>query len=331
MQKLLALLIVGLFATAIVLPNLKNQQTTDVAQSSTSLDNNEIPSWVLENFREWKARHNRQYENAEVELYRLAVYYSNIIYIQMENARQSEYVLGETQFTDLTQEEFASQYLIKFPETYQRPENQDTEEYQVPNGEINWATKGVTGNILNQGSCGSCWAFSATETVQSYWAINKGSLPYLSEQQLVDCSTSYGNEGCNGGWPYQALDYVKANGLTTSTAYPYTGRDGTCKVQGGSYKINEVIQSAGCNTLVSNINTQPTSVCVDATNWSFYRSGVFSLCGTNINHAVLAVGYDASGNWIIQNSWGKSWGQNGLIYLKSGNTCAVCDVLANVA
>jgi C1A family cysteine protease len=296
---------------------------------STSNVEAEIPAWVMENFRQWKSRNNRVYDSVEVELYRMAIYYSNFIYIQMENSRQSEYVLGENQFMDLAQDEWAAQYLSQFPVDNEVALSEDYEEYQVPNAAKNWITEGKVGPILNQGSCGSCWAFSATETVQSYYAINKGELPSLSEQQLVDCSGSYGNEGCNGGWPHWALAYVKQYGITTSAAYPYTGRDGTCKVQGGAYKIADYTQTAGCSTLTANINTQPTSVCVDASNWSFYKSGTFSNCAKNINHAVLAVGYDANGNWIIQNSWGNTWGTNGLITLKAGDTCAVCQVLAN--
>jgi C1A family cysteine protease len=192
----------------------------------------EIPAWVVENFRQWKSRHNRVYESAEVEIYRMAVFYSNFIYIQMENARQSDFELGENQFMDLTQDEWAAKYLAVFPQDYKYPTSEkDVEDYTVPNAEFSWLSEGVTGPILNQGSCGSCWAFSATETVQSFFAIKDGgAVPLLSEQQLVDCTTTYGNEGCNGGWPSYGLEYVKDYGQTTSSAYPYTGRDGTCKV-----------------------------------------------------------------------------------------------------
>lgn len=291
----------------------------------------EIPAWVLDNFAQWKARHNKAYESIEVEIYRMAVYYQNFLHIEMENARQSEYQLGENQFMDMTQEEFAAKYLTLKPENYEFPEYPGDEEYTIPNGPVDWQQKGVVGPVLNQGSCGSCWAFSATETVQSFFGIKTGTVPQLSEQQLVDCTTSYGNQGCNGGWPSYALNYVKQRGITTTSAYPYTGRDGTCKIQGGSYKISQVITSSGCSKLTSNLQTQPTSVCVDASNWSFYRSGVFSNCAKNINHAVLAIGYDTNGNWVIRNSWGQSWGTSGNIILKSGDTCAVCQVLANVA
>jgi C1A family cysteine protease len=331
MSKALALLAVGLLTVAFVFPQIAERLPAGVTNSALQMSNveNEIPSWIAENFKQWKMTHNKAYESLEVELYRMAVYYSNFIYIEMENARQSEYELGANAFMDLTQEEFTSRYLSFVPEDYEYPTQTEDFEYVPTNGVKNWITEGKVGPVLNQGSCGSCWAYSAAETVQSFWSISKGSLPSLSEQQLVDCTGSYGNQGCNGGWPSYALNYVKASGITTTAAYPYTGRDGACRTQGGAYKVSQVKTSAGCGALTNNINVQPTSVCVDATNWSFYKSGVFSNCAANINHAVLAVGYDNSGNWIIQNSWGTSWGQQGYMTLKTGDTCAICEYMAN--
>lgn len=83
--------------------------------------------------------------------------------------------------------------------------------------------------MKNQESCGSCYAFSATETVESSYCINTGTLYTLSPQQIVDCSTSYGNNGCNGGWYYSAWAYLETHGQELQSAYPYTGRDGTCE------------------------------------------------------------------------------------------------------
>jgi len=126
-----------------------------------------------------------------------------------------------------------------------------------------------------------------------------------------------------------ALKWIKANGVTTEAAYPYTAKDGTCKTKTGAYKIGSAKQTTGCTSLTADIQTQPTSVAVDATNWSLYKSGVFSNCAKNLNHGVLAVGWDASNNWIIKNSWGTTWGQQGYITLKTGDTCGVCQEANN--
>lgn len=139
----------------------------------------------------------------------------------------------------------------------------------------------------------------------------------------MDCSRPQGNQGCNGGWPSSALTYVKSHGITSEDLYPYIAQDERCKTQGGSYKISGYASFDGCNGLSSGISSHPISVTVDATNWSPYKSGVFSNCRSSINHAVLLVGV-IGGNWKIKNSWGTSWGQAGYIILAGGNTCGVC-------
>ena len=189
-------------------------------------------------------------------------------------------------------------------------------------GDVDWTTQGKVSGVKNQGQCGSCWAFSATGTLES-WALFNGQSTSVSEQQLVDCSRPQGNQGCNGGWPSSALNYVKANGITTASAYPYAAKDQACKTQGGAFKINGYSSYSGCNGLTSGINSHPISVTVDATNWSPYRTGVFNNCGASINHAVLLVGV-VGGSWKIKNSWGTGWGEAGYIRLAGGNTCGVC-------
>ena len=180
----------------------------------------------------------------------------------------------------------------------------------------------MVSGVKNQGQCGSCWAFSATGVMES-WARKKGQSVNLSEQQLVDCSKSYGNHGCNGGWPSSALKYVIAKGIASQSEYPYTARDGSCRKDGGSFRISGQSSASGCSGLQNAIQSGPVSVTVDANNWSSYRSGVFSNCGKSIDHAVLLVGI-VSGNWKIKNSWGTSWGESGYIRLASSNTCGVC-------
>ena len=129
----------------------------------------------------------------------------------------------------------------------------------------------------------------------------------LSEQQLVDCSGKYGNEGCNGGFNYQGLKYVKDNGITDQSSYPYTAKTQTCKMNGGSFKISNVVNVKGCTNVQNAIQSHPIGVSADATNWSRYSSGIFNNCGRNLNHDILLVGYSAS-FYKIKNSWGTSWG-----------------------
>jgi len=209
------------------------------------------------------------------------------------------------------------------------------ERENLQQGVINWTTAGDVGPVNNQGQCGSCWSFSAAESIQSAWAVAGKGLPQLSEEQLVQCSGSFGNEGCNGGWPYQAFEYVMANPLNTFAAYPYTsgaGVTGNCNTAleaKGTYGIStyETV-SASCGSLQTALAQQPLSVCVDAANWSaLYFGGIYpsAECGDQVDHAVLLTGTDGATYWMIQNSWASSWGEAGYIQLQYGNTCAVCD------
>jgi C1A family cysteine protease len=317
-MKSLALLLTALVGAAVFLSQQKLDLQTLQAASPLAI-----------RFEQWKMHMNKFYLSQEHEAYRLSVFADNVAYIEAENARQSEYTLGETFFADFTQEEFASRYL-GYVNADRVEQNFDDEEQAVPNAAFTWQGKGVITPVKNQGSCGSCWAFSTTGTVEGYWAINKGSLPVLSEQQLVDCvGIAFGCLGCNGGQMSGALKYIKTNGVTTEAAYPYKGKDGKCATKGGAYKIGSVKSTAGCTSLTSDIQTQPTSVAVDATNWSLYRSGTFSNCAKNLNHGVLAVGWDSNNNWIIKNSWGPTWGAQGYITLKTGDTCGVCQEMNN--
>ena len=273
-----------------------------------------------DSFEAWKAEYGVNWAPHE-ESYRRLIFQKNLAKIELHNADTTQtYKMGVNQFTPFTTEEFVQTYLSVMPGL--EVPHADFEEAPAI-GDVDWTTKGMVSGVKNQGQCGSCWAFSATGVMESF-SLMKGQSVSLSEQQLVDCSRPQGNQGCNGGWPSSALNYVKANGITTESAYPYAAKDQTCKTQGGSFKIAGQDSFSGCASLQNGINSHPISVAVDATNWSPYKSGVFSNCKTSLNHAVLLVGV-VGGAWKIKNSWGTGWGESGYIRLAgSGNTCGVC-------
>ncbi|DAZ99919.1 TPA: hypothetical protein N0F65_011842 [Lagenidium giganteum] len=163
-------------------------------------------------------------------------------------------------------------------------------------GGVDWKARGCVTGIRNQGQCGSCWAFATAAAIESAMCIKggNGKLPELSEQQITSCDTQ--NGGCGGGVPAYAIDFVKQNGgLCALEAYPYT----------------------------------PVAVAVAAGNnaWKQYKGGVLAGCDTTkLDHAVLAYGY-TNDAWLIKNSWGTSWGEQGYIKLKRGTggdgTCGI--------
>jgi C1A family cysteine protease len=192
---------------------------------------------------------------------------------------------------------------------------------------VDWRVKGAVTPVKNQGMCDAGWAFAATGAIEGHNAINGRGLPSLSEQQLVDCSGSYHNHGCNGGSAIDAFKFVIANkGITSESAYPYRARDGICKAATSVSRITGQAEvQKGVEALQAAVARQPVAAMVDATNWSAYRGGILSNCGTNLNHYVLIVGY-TSEYWIVKNSWGTGWGIGGYIHLKMGNTCGIAEV-----
>merc|ERR1712118_322846 len=170
----------------------------------------------------------------------------------------------------------------------------------------------------DQGQCGSCWAFSTTGGLEGAWEIATGNLVSMSEQQFVDCSKQ--NSGCNGGLMDYAFSWAQSQDIATEDSYAYTARDGTCKSsfttaipQGGVTGYTDVSNSA--DALKKALDSNPVSVAIQADQSVFqqYTGGVItSGCGSNLDHGVLAVGYD--GNTIkVKNSWGSSWGVQGYV------------------
>jgi len=196
---------------------------------------------------------------------------------------------------------------------------------------IDWRDKGAVTPIKNQGQCGSCWAFSTTGSVEGANFIANGKLVSLSEQQLVDCSLSYGNLGCHGGLMDDGFKYTEDYALETESAYPYTGKGGSCayKAALGQVKTKSYVDVTP-NTpaqLQAAVAQQPVSVAIEADKLVFqsYKSGVITStsCGTNLDHGVLVVGYGSQAGqdyWILKNSWGVTWGEKGFFRLARSAT-----------
>jgi C1A family cysteine protease len=193
-----------------------------------------------------------------------------------------------------------------------------------PNADIDWAAKGMVNPPKNSGGSCASWAFQTTPQLETVF-LQKGVNVSLSEQQLIDCSGAYGNQGCNGGWVLNGLAYVRAVGITTEAAYPYVGKSQTCKVQGGPYHITSISSATTCTGIQNGLLNTTIAVVVDATNWSSYKSGIFNNCTVHptLNHGVLLVG-SSSTFWKVQSGWPTSWGEDGFMRIAYGNTCGIC-------
>ena len=209
----------------------------------------------------------------------------------------------------------------------------------IPPFSTDWREKDVITNVKNQGKCGSCWSFSATGSIEAIHAIKTGTLLNISEQQLIDCSVDYGNHGCQGGSMDNAFKYVIDNGLCSEEDYPYQGIEEQCMDCKGIINISDYKDVIPNNEgiLKRVVNQQPVSVAIQANLKSFqlYSSGIYSdpSCGTQLDHGVLIVGYghDMYHNmdyWIVKNSWGPLWGENGYIRIQRNieNSSGLCGI-----
>lgn len=202
---------------------------------------------------------------------------------------------------------------------------------------VDWRAKGAVNPVQNQGQCGSCWAFSATAAMEGEHFIKTGELLKLSEQQFVDCDDH--SQGCNGGLEASAFFYAKYNPQELEKDYQYTAKDGKCKADTSKEVVSATdytnVPPSSDSQLKAAIDAQPTCVAVEAdTDFQYYKSGILNAknCGTNLDHAVTAVGYgsDSDGNqyYIVRNSWGASWGEDGYIRMAAGTDGdGVCGIL----
>jgi len=206
---------------------------------------------------------------------------------------------------------------------------------------VDWVAAGAVTGVKNQGSCGSCWSFSTTGSLEGAYFLKYGTLKSFSEQELVSCDTT--DSGCNGGWMDTAFDWVASNkGLASEADYPYASSSGTapaCKKTGytNDAKVapsshTDVAQSVAA--LQSAVALTPVSIAIQANQPAFqsYTSGVMTgKCGTRLDHGVLAVGYgtwtDGTDYWKVKNSWGSDWGMDGYILIErsSADKCGVLD------
>merc|ERR1711916_256234 len=154
------------------------------------------------------------------------IFATNYAHVQEHNEGDSAYKLGVNQFSDLTESEVKAIYTGAAPPAIEAPYLGTTDEAEELADSVDWTTKGAVTPVKDQGSCGSCWSFSTTGVLEGTNQITTGRLVLLSEQQLVDCDRA--DNGCSGGWPHNALDYISSNGACTESSYPYHASGRTC-------------------------------------------------------------------------------------------------------
>ncbi|XP_049320221.1 procathepsin L-like [Astyanax mexicanus] len=301
-------------------------------------------------FESWKQEHGKSYGSEEEESQRKMSWLTSRKLVLEHNKLAEQglesYTLEMNEFADMEDQEFQDMYtgsLDSMNETETNthcastftPEN---EEDTLPSS-VDWRTAGYVTGVKSQRRCASGWAFSATGALEGQMYRRTRRLIPLSEQQLIDCSGSYGNHGCHGGLAIRAFWYVMHKGLESGHSYPYWARKSrSCYFE--PWKVKATCRGMMClprgnegilKYAVARIG--PISVSVDASRRSFrlYKSGVYydhTCSNHHMNHGVLLIGYGRSGSrsyWLVKNSWGTWWGEHGYIRMSrnKGNQCGI--------
>jgi cathepsin F len=293
-------------------------------------------------FAEFTHKYNKVYSAGEFDL-RFANFKASVARAAAKQAVSPSAQYGITKFSDMSVEEFRSTILMTSvpTKTTTAPVIGATVADPSAPTSFDWRDHNAVTPVKDQGQCGSCWAFSATEAIESAWILKGHATPSsinLAPQQIVDCDTIDGVEGCNGGLTESAYDYiVQAGGQEPAADYPYTAKNGKCKFEATKVaakisKYNPIAKDE--SALPTNLaSIGPLSICLDAAHWQDYKSGVLTnleccpLMKCQMDHCVQLVGYNQTAPtpyWIVRNSWNTDWGVQGYIYLEMDkNTCGI--------
>lgn len=293
-------------------------------------------------FSDYNIKYNKYYKDSDEYNLRQKIFKQNLEKIKKHNSNpNSTWKAAVNHLTDRTSEEInmmkGKNKDVSLPpllKGFLQIRNIDTTIKKFPKN-VDWRRKNVIPKIRDQGSCGSCWSFSAVATIESHLAIQTGQKLDLSEQQLVSCVENPrncgGKGGCNGATEELGFDYITKYGLSLEEHYPYIAKDSQCNkdLENSGVVMAESfvkLPENDYNSLMDALMKYgPVAVSVDASDFEIYDSGIYDglggECGSSVNHAVVAVGFGTDTKtgtdyWIIRNSWGTNWGEKGYMRLK---------------
>ena len=288
---------------------------------------------AFKKFLKFTKKYNKHYSSIQEYMARF-----NIFRQSLKQKSNGLYKKGITQFSDLTENEFRRKYLnlnINILNTLQYTEVQHTISGEAPEA-FNWVDQKALGAVKNQGSCGSCWAFSTVGNLEGLYYIKYGENKRFSEQQLVDCDDK--DAGCNGGLMENTFKWIKENGgVQLESDYPYKGRDQQCKQDKEKLvvKVDSFVKLDSVDEEVIKeylYKTGPLAIALNANPLQYYYGGIVdddekSCDPQGLNHGVVLVGYGSENGvdyWIVRNSWGASWGEKGYFRMLRGKgTCGI--------
>jgi len=298
---------------------------------------------AFQKFQQFITKYDKHYSSLEEYMARFKVFSASL---RRPHLLGMSYKTGITKFSDMTRQEFRKTYLnLNFNALTGinlKPAN------FVSNGaapeELDYIKEGYLLDVKDQGSCGSCYAFGVIANIEGQYYKKYKKNKEFSEQMIVDCDTL--DAGCNGGLMEYTFEWLKTNGgIMSMEDYPYKGRQQTCKADESKYDPDAVVvdwQKLGDVETLSPVDeeelkeflyaTGPLTIGINADPLQFYFSGIINLsedeCDpSGMNHAVTLVGYGTEEDtpyWLVRNSWGENWGEDGYFRIYRGN--GVCGV-----
>ncbi|KAK9059809.1 hypothetical protein SSX86_020513 [Deinandra increscens subsp. villosa] len=323
-----------------------------IAQFTDHPNNHLLGTPTERRFTAFIQEHGKQYSTREEYLHRLGVFSNNLLRAAEHQLLDPTAVHGVTPFSDLEEEEFERMYLGVLKGDGQKKLGNGgvspTMDVKDLPEDFDWRDKGAVTEVKTQGACGACWAFSTTGVLEGANFIATGKLRTLSEQQLIDCDHTVAilcdpsekdacDSGCSGGLMTNAYGYLmNAGGIQSEKSYPYTGKAGECRFDPEKIAVkvaNFTSIPADEDQMAAHlVNHGPLAVGLNSVFMQTYIGGVSCplICSKKlVNHGVLIVGYGSQGfsilrlgnkpYWIIKNSWGKRWGENGYYKLCRGS------------
>jgi cathepsin F len=309
-------------------------------------------------FQCWANKNNKTFDSIDHLNRVYKVFKSNNDHTSELNSKNEAHpednttIFGDTQFSDIKPEDFRKTYLNldvtslvdEFSKFNKTDENDTSINNSVTVGpgrnlqsysSYDWRAYGAVSAVKNQGHCGACFTFATTGNFEGLYAIKYGLLENFSEQQILDCDPY--DLGCSGGSAINAISYILYNGLTTTNSYGgYTGYRGNCRYNGNTgIAFTQGYKTPGTNEVdIANflVNNGPLAAAINATPLQYYTGGIINLSSyycnpASLDHAVLIVGFGTANGvpyWIVKNSWGPYWGENG--YFRVARGYGVCGI-----
>jgi len=295
-------------------------------------------------FDRFKKRHSKSYQGEGEEAKRKSNFIHNHRFVQSNNRKNFLFKLKLNHLSDRSNEELKMLRGRVISKGYNGGNPFDDNESDFVPDQLDWRLMGAVNPVKDQGFCGSCWSFGTTGTIEGVNFVKTKQLLSLSEQQLIDCSWNYGDNGCDGGEDFRAYEYIiKAGGLADEEEYGhYLSQDGKCKAK----DVEKVVKLKGFVNVTSKspkalkvalFKNGPVTVAIDASHksFTFYSNGIYfePTCGNevdNLDHQVLVVGYGklyGQPYWLVKNSWSTYWGNDGYILMsQKDNNCGVMTI-----